>query len=260
MSRPLLLLVEDAHDVALIAERYARRAGQDLVACGDAAAAWNWLTTRVPPARLPDLILLDVNLPGESGPELCVRIRGVPAWQALPVALFSHWDRPDDVALGIDAGAEYLVAKDLVCQPDAWRLRLEEILTPLDSRGAVCQLSWKVGPQGHSPEAFSALNQALRHPDLRFAGPEVVQALLRRILWRVESDFGLPSGTLKDWLASDGLSLRPVPAAGGREGEIFLAVATAWTEQISRLLGTTASAPCRAALARLVDTLMGLPR
>ena len=62
MSKPLLLLVDDSKEMGFIVVCLGKRAGWEVVVCVDAEAAWDALAQ-----RQPDLVLLDVNLPGASG-------------------------------------------------------------------------------------------------------------------------------------------------------------------------------------------------
>src|SRR5262249_1726549 len=126
---PLLLLVDDMPEIALIAQRLSQRAGYEMVSAGNASTGWEHLQK-----IRPDLLLLDLNLPGVGGAELCRRIRDNQEFRQLPIALFTHWDRPEDIAAGLEAGAEYVVSKDLLCQPEGWRRRLDEILTRANRR------------------------------------------------------------------------------------------------------------------------------
>src|SRR4051812_5817144 len=100
MPSPLLLLVDDDPELALVVRLLCRRAGQALEWRGEVAGAREWLRE-----GRPDLVLVDVNLPGTSGLELVReldRARPGPA-----VALFSQWGVPGDVAAGIEAGADF---------------------------------------------------------------------------------------------------------------------------------------------------------
>jgi CheY-like chemotaxis protein len=75
----------------------------------------------------PDLVLLDIHLPGMDGIELCQRLRSL-RQEELSIALFSQGAHPEDISAGLAAGANYVLSKELLCQPDAWRQRLHEIL------------------------------------------------------------------------------------------------------------------------------------
>jgi DNA-binding response OmpR family regulator len=126
---PRLLLVEDASDVALIVQRLGGRMGLDVTHRSDVASAWECL--RDTP---PDLILLDLNLLGERGEALCRRVRACSETANIPIALFTHWDRPEDINSGLEAGGDYVVCKDLLTRPEAWQARLRVILATAASR------------------------------------------------------------------------------------------------------------------------------
>lgn len=59
----------------------------------------------------PDLFLLDVEMPGMDGYELCRRIRATPEGEPVPVIFLSSHDRLEDVLAGYDAGADDYVLK-----------------------------------------------------------------------------------------------------------------------------------------------------
>jgi CheY-like chemotaxis protein len=240
MTEPLLLLVDDAREMGLIVARLAARAGCALEHCPDAYSAWDFLR-----AKVPDLLLLDVNLVGMSGPELCRRVRETPGLAALPVAVFTHEGLSDDVAAGLEAGADFLFPKDLVLSPEAWGTRLAEILQTVRSRRAGMPLRWDEEATHFPvpPDWIAKVNGALRLPALRGPGPPVVRVLLRRALSLV---FG-PSET-DSWLTSDGCELDAtrVPPAAARDA---IGLADALAEQVWCVLGSSAGTPFRGVLA-----------
>jgi CheY-like chemotaxis protein len=247
MTEPLLLLVDDAREMGLIVGRLGRRAGCVVEHRPDAATAREFLRD-----CLPDLMLLDVNLVGESGPELCRSMRADARLADLPVALFTHPGMGDDIAEGLEAGADYLFSKDLVVCADAWKERLTEILVAVRSRRATGSLRSR-WDDAHSlvPADWPAvLNGALRLPVLRGLAPSVVRALLRRAL----SQVFVPPDDTDCWLTADGCALDPtrVPPAAGRDAA---KLAAALAEQMWCVTGTTAVAPFRAALAAVFPGL-----
>ena len=129
MTKPRLLLLDDDPDLGLVVRVLTRRGGHDLTHHLDAESAWAGLD-----AARPDLILLDVNLPGTSGLEFLRRLRASPGHARQAVALFVQPALRGDIAAGWIAGADYLVSKDLVTQPDAWKVRLDEIVEHLRGR------------------------------------------------------------------------------------------------------------------------------
>ena len=59
----------------------------------------------------PDLLLLDINLPGLNGLDVLARIRANPTYGAIPVIMFSGSQRPEDVRRAYDLGANAYVVK-----------------------------------------------------------------------------------------------------------------------------------------------------
>jgi len=232
MSSPLVLVVDDAPEIVFIVQRYGRQAGHAVDGCEDAEAAWRYLQR----AR-PDLLLLDLNLPGTSGLELCRQLKGDSQQAGLRVALFTHWDRPREIASGLEAGADFVISKDLLCRPDDWRARLAEILAARNGHPDLASLSWmQTHPRTSSPEAWlESINQALRHSGVRQLGPEVVAILTERAARQA----GL--SLERDWLAPDSLALDHAQIACLRP-EIVMTFGIALAEQLWRVLGSTGAA------------------
>ena len=68
-------------------------------------------------ATLPDLVLLDVNLPQISGIDLCRVVRNDPRWSGLPVVFLSASTDPDTIAKAFSAGGDDY-ASQLAIGPD----------------------------------------------------------------------------------------------------------------------------------------------
>jgi DNA-binding response OmpR family regulator len=67
-------------------------------------------------ARPPDLALLDVMMPKLDGYEVTARLRGNDATRHLPVILLTARVQEDDIARGVEAGADDYVAKPFSTQ------------------------------------------------------------------------------------------------------------------------------------------------
>ena len=104
--RPLVLLAEDDADVRELIERKLRRDGMDVLSVGDGLSALEAART----AR-PDLVLLDVMMPGMSGLQICEELRSHVATKDLPVVLITARARDVDVQKGYDAGADDYIVK-----------------------------------------------------------------------------------------------------------------------------------------------------
>jgi CheY-like chemotaxis protein len=240
MNRPLLLLVDDAREMGLIVRHLGTRAGYEVEHRLDAESARAFLQE-----RRPDLLLLDVNLPGASGPDLCRQVRAEPRLADLPVALFTREDLVEDVAAGLDAGANFLVCKDLVGTPEAWSARLSEILEVVRSQRNGAPLRSDRDETGICVprDWIASLNRVLRPPILRRLAPPVVRALLRRSLSQV-----FERTNTDCWLTTDGCGLDParVPECVGRSAVVLAAVLA---DQVWCVAGNAEGDLFRAALA-----------
>jgi CheY-like chemotaxis protein len=253
MAPPLLLLVDDAPEISFLVGRLARQAGHTLIACKDGPEALQWLAT-----TRPDLAIVDVNLPGMSGLELCARLRRLPGLEETPIALFAHPQRTDDIAAGLEAGADFLLSKDLLAKSDAWHTRLEEILTACRGREKSERLEWCDSHLSLTlPEdGIPALNEALRHPAVLQLGPAVLRVLLRRVLQRIARAASPKEGQPKEaakhdidsWLLPDvvGLSAAAFPVANRARWVTLCAAELA--DQIGILWGNAAGKAAREAL------------
>jgi len=232
MNPPRLLLVDDSAEVAFIVRHLARRDGFEIIARADAELAWQYVQEAI-----PDLVLLDINLPGASGLDYCRWLRAAPPTRTLPVALLSHWQRPDDIAAGLDAGGDYLLSKDLLCQPDDWRRRLTEILDSIAGRLGPITLPWS------GASTAQRFDQTVRGPLAGRLGVEVIRAMLRRA--------GCQCFGAEQVLTPDGIGFNftctDAPATPR--------LAVAFAVQLWRLLGTVDSAPWLTALGAKAPTL-----
>jgi DNA-binding response OmpR family regulator len=188
MPQPQLLLVDDEPEIAFILQRLARRANQQAVTCVDAESAWSFLeSVQTGSSPRPDLVLLDVNLPGMSGVDLCRKMKACAALSTIAVAMFSHPSRLEDLQAGLDAGADFFIAKELLCQPSAWAQRVSEILEGRDGR----KVPESLGLQHVHVDAPSwggwldCINQAFQSAPLRALDGELLDLLIRHAARRI---------------------------------------------------------------------------
>ncbi len=81
--------------------------GYDVETAGDGVEALEMLKKNI----MPDLILLDVMLPGMSGYDVCSIIRRSHSQYELPVIMLTARNRPEDIAAGIRSGANDYIGK-----------------------------------------------------------------------------------------------------------------------------------------------------
>lgn len=61
--------------------------------------------------RMPDLLLLDVGMPGMDGIEVCKSIRANEETKDLPIFLLSGYAAKENINVGLDAGANKYISK-----------------------------------------------------------------------------------------------------------------------------------------------------
>jgi|SRR5947209_15216479 len=123
-ARGSVLVVDDEPTIAEIVSRYLVRAGYEVRAVGDGRAALEEVTTRV-----PDLVVLDLMLPGLDGLEVMRRIRG-PERPNLAIILLTARGEESDRVVGLRLGADDYVVKpfspaELVARVDAVLRRID---------------------------------------------------------------------------------------------------------------------------------------
>jgi class 3 adenylate cyclase len=101
----ILVVDDDALNVKLLADLLAAK-GYRTCAAASGAEALMALDR-----EHPDLVLLDVMMPGMSGYEVCAAIRANPAHAMLPVVLVTALDPAEERAKGLDAGADDFLSK-----------------------------------------------------------------------------------------------------------------------------------------------------
>ena len=74
---------------------------------------------------LPDLILLDIVLPGMDGMEVCRRLKAHPATSNIPVIFMSARTETDDIVAGFDIGAADYISKPLRLAEVCARVRVQ---------------------------------------------------------------------------------------------------------------------------------------
>ena len=62
-------------------------------------------------SQKPDLILLDLMLPGIDGMELCRYLKRDPKLNKIPIIILTAKDDPIDVVLGLETGADDYIVK-----------------------------------------------------------------------------------------------------------------------------------------------------
>jgi two-component system, OmpR family, response regulator len=102
-----VLVVDDDNDIRLLLCDFLQANGIQTLQAANASQVWQQLqSTPI------DLIVLDINLPGSNGIDICHNIRANPKLAQLPVIMLTAKTSPLDRIIGLETGAD-----DYVCKP-----------------------------------------------------------------------------------------------------------------------------------------------
>ena len=106
LKRKRVLVVEDSFTVRELERKLLVNSGFEVEVAVDGMDGWNAART-----SHFDLVITDVDMPRMDGIELVTLIKKDPHVKSLPVMIVSYKDRPEDRRRGLDAGADYYLAK-----------------------------------------------------------------------------------------------------------------------------------------------------
>ncbi|GGJ16317.1 response regulator transcription factor [Streptomyces brasiliensis] len=205
-----VLVVDDDPTVAEVVAGYLDRAGYVVDRAEDGPAALARAT-----AHWPDLVVLDLMLPGMDGLEVCRRMRGR---APVPVIMLTARGDEDDRILGLEVGADDYVTKPF--SPRELVLRVESVLRrtrPRSDTGQLAAAGLSVDPAARRAlkngyelaltiREFDLLAFFLRHPGRVFSRQDLMKEVwgwdfgdlstvtvhVRRLRGKVEDDPARP--------------------------------------------------------------------
>ena len=113
-----ILIADDDRMSTLMLTRTLEGWGFEVCVAHDGAAAWDRITAATPPA----LAVIDWEMPGLNGIELCQRIRSTPMPSPIYVILLTARNSRQDLVAGLEAGADDYLTKPF--DPDELRARI----------------------------------------------------------------------------------------------------------------------------------------
>ena len=226
-----ILVVDDDLTVREVVVSYLRAAGHDVDEAGDGEHGLRLFTD-----RRPDLVVLDLMLPGIDGLEVCRRIRTA---SQVPVVMLTALGEEGDRVAGLEIGADDYLAKpfsprELVLRVGSILRRVgeaerpdREVLTDgaLEVDGSRHEVTLDGTALSLTTREYDLLRHLLRHPGealsrdqlLRdvwgwsFGDESTVTVHVRRLREKVEADPTRPTRLVTVW----GVGYRWEPAAGG---------------------------------------------
>jgi len=103
---PTIVAVDDDATVLAMIGSLLEPVGVNVVKCGDPLRALSFLVEYA-----PDLVMLDVDMPGLNGIELCRVLRNDPRWAAVPILFLTARADSENVTQMFEAGADDFVSK-----------------------------------------------------------------------------------------------------------------------------------------------------
>jgi DNA-binding response OmpR family regulator len=110
MSKKILIADDEENIVTALEFLLARKGYQVLIARNGATVL------PMVEAHRPDLVLLDVMMPAQSGYDVCRRLRERAEWRAIKIVMLTAKGGEREASKGIDAGADCYVTKPFSTQ------------------------------------------------------------------------------------------------------------------------------------------------
>ncbi len=133
-----ILIIEDVPEMADLAAMYLTKSGMQVESVGTAEEALVSIDR-----QMPDLIILDLNLPGMSGFDFLKKFRKEYN-SSLPIIIVSARDADEDIINGLGNGADEFVTKPY--SPKVLVARVEAIIRRQAKVTAAAEASYEFGP------------------------------------------------------------------------------------------------------------------
>jgi two-component system phosphate regulon response regulator PhoB len=222
-TQPRVLIVEDEPSIAELIAVNLRHNGFRPVWAEDGPAAQRELD-----AVLPDVILLDWMLPGQSGLVLARQWRGQPRTKGIPILMLTaRGDEPDKVA-GLDAGADDYITKPFSTQELLARIRAvlrrrapEQAAGPVAVNGLVLDASthrvtWRDQPLKVGPTEFKLLQYLMAHAERVHSRSQLLDKVWGDHVFIEERTVDVHVKRLRESLGEAGVMIETVRGAGYR--------------------------------------------
>ncbi len=128
MAKERILVVEDEEDILELVRYNLAKEGYRVTVAVSGEEALKKATD-----EKPDLIILDLMLPGVDGLEVCRRIKGDPRTQQIPIIMLTAKGEESDIVVGLEMGADDYITKPF--SPKVLIARLRSVLRRPSLRG-----------------------------------------------------------------------------------------------------------------------------
>jgi two-component system phosphate regulon response regulator PhoB len=116
-----IVIVEDETDIRELLAYNLEQNGYDIIGFGDGKNALKYIENNI-----PDLILLDLMLPGMHGLDICRKLKRNRNTEDIPVVMVSAKGEESDIISGLELGAD-----DYICKPFSMKILLARVRAAL---------------------------------------------------------------------------------------------------------------------------------
>jgi two-component system, OmpR family, phosphate regulon response regulator PhoB len=221
--QPRILIVEDEPAIAELIAVNLRHNGLSPVWAEDGDAAQREID-----AVLPDAILLDWMLPGQTGVALAWRWRAGARTKAVPILMLTARGDEADKVSGLDAGADDYITKPFSTQELMARIRAvlrrrapdkaedTVALGELALDSAAHRVSWKGRPLKLGPTEFKLLHFLMKHPERVHSRQQLLDRVWGDHVFIEERTVDVHVKRLRESLGAGGALVETVRGAGYR--------------------------------------------
>ena len=220
---PRVLIVEDEPSIAELISVNLRHNGFQPTWAEDGLAAQRELD-----AVLPDVILLDWMLPGQSGLALARKWRVEARTKSIPILILTARGDETDKVAGLDAGADDYVTKPFSTQELLARIRAvlrrrapEQVsdsvaVGELSLDAATHRVTWLGQPVKVGPTEFKLLHYLMKHPERVHSRSQLLDKVWGDHVFIEERTVDVHVKRLRESLGAAGAMIETVRGAGYR--------------------------------------------
>jgi two-component system phosphate regulon response regulator PhoB len=139
MAKKRIVIVEDEHDMADLVATRLQREGYKVDVAHDGIEGFDLIRSEP-----PDLVLLDIMLPGMSGTEIATRLRDDPRTVGVPIIMLTAKSEESDIVVGLKFGADDYVTKPF--SMSVLTARIDALLRRAASPQAPAKAAFRAGP------------------------------------------------------------------------------------------------------------------
>ena len=186
MQSENILIVDDEADIRELIRYNLEREGYKISECSSSEEADTWLQR-----KLPNLILLDLMLPGKDGFAFCRGLRSEERTADIPVIMLTAHDEDADIVAGLEVGADDYMTKPFSARILAARVKAvlrRRAVEPEDGVDLLARGPFEIDRTHHIARVngqalvltlseFKALELFVRRPGVVFSRYQIVDAI-----------------------------------------------------------------------------------